>query len=419
MRAMKNPLSIQCITPLSAIALSVMLVSLPACSRFRQSTPVNQPTPLTQITNAHQVLSPVFNQSNLGNRSTKTGFSLGGVSLSKKQKVALQQQATQFEVASDAQGYVTANANGLITALNANGQKIWQATLAQGLSSGVAIDASSSTVVVSDAYGALIALDRATGKQRWQSRLSSSVMSPVLISGNRVIGLTNSGVVFAHSLQTGEPIWQFATQNPALTVRGASRPILLDSNTVLVASADGRIHAINLENGTPLWSRRMGYAQGASDIERLSDIDATPVLDNNQLYVTSYSGQLVAVDIASGQLAFAKDKDYASIKTLGIDNSQLYVTTLNGKVAALDKLTGNVSWESDALRYRGLSNAMAVGDYVLVGDALGYLHVFAKATGKLIDRASVRHDIAQLQLVGNRVIVSSATGGFSVWQVGR
>ena len=201
-------------------------------------------------------------------------------------------------------------------------------------------------------------------------------------------------------------------------MRGSTSPILLDNNTLLAATADGRVHALNLDNGVPLWSRRMSNAQGGSEVERLSDIDATPVLRGNMLYVVTYSNQLIAVDMSSRQLAFLKD--YASIKSVGVDDSQIYVTTLDGNVAALDRLTGNVNWESDALHYRGLSNALPVGNYVLVGDALGYLHVLDKTSGNVVDRLSARGgDISQLTLNGNQVISQSTNGNFSVWQVTR
>lgn len=399
--------------PLSAIALAIAVASVPACGKFQKSANVNQPAQLTKLPSHARVLTPVFSRDGAGKLSLKNNHLL-----SRKQKVELQQSPNAFRVVADTQGLVTASANGNVTAVNANGKEVWRATLSQGLAGGVAVDSQATTVVVSDPYGKLIALDRMTGKQRWQSQLNSSVLAPTLIAGNRVISLTNSGIITAVSLQTGEKIWEFATQNPSLSVRGSSTPVLLDATTALVSTADGRIHAINLDNGVPLWSHRMSNAQGASDIQRLADIDATPVINNNLLYVTSYSGQLVAIDMANRELAFVKQKDYASIKPVGVDESQLYVTTLNGNVVALNKLNGEVNWESDALHFRGLSNAIAVNDYVLVGDALGYLHAFDKSTGKVIDRAEVGRDIANLQLTPHGVIATSENGGFSVWQVG-
>ena len=399
----------------------VVATGLTGCSLFQKSPAVvNQPAPLTNLSNSQHVLSPVFSK-NISGKSIASVSSPSLKSLNpfgKKQSKTLTQSPSAFRVAMDDQGYIAAGADGMVLATNTRGDKLWEAKFKQGLSGGVALDAASGTVIISDSNGKLIALDRITGQQRWQTQLTSNVLAPALITNNRIITIGNNGIISTNSLQTGDAIWQFATQNPNLSVRGSTSPILLDNNTLLAATADGRVHALNLDNGVPLWSRRMSNAQGGSEVERLSDIDATPVLRGNMLYVVTYSNQLIAVDMSSRQLAFLKD--YASIKSVGVDDSQIYVTTLDGNVAALDRLTGNVNWESDALHYRGLSNALPVGNYVLVGDALGYLHVLDKTSGNVVDRLSARGgDISQLTLNGNQVISQSTNGNFSVWQVTR
>ena len=256
-----------------------------------------------------------------------------------------------------------------------------------------------------------------TGKVIWQTPLDTVTLSPALISQNRVITLGNDGKISALSLESGAPIWTFNTQNPNLSVRGSATPILFNRNTVLVSTADGRIHALNIDNGVPIWSKRFGISKGSSDIEKISDVDATPVLDGNMLYVVSYSGQLVAADMASQQLSFVKE--LASLKSVGTDDSQVYATSLDGELVAMDKMTGTVNWQTDNLSYRGLSNAVSIGNYVVVGDAMGYLHVYDRTSGALVDRKQAKSDVAVLQFINNRLIAQSANGALSVWQVNR
>ncbi|MFP3561541.1 PQQ-binding-like beta-propeller repeat protein, partial [Paraburkholderia sp. SIMBA_049] len=80
----------------------------------------------------------------------------------------------------------------------------------------------------------------------------------------------NDGFLHGLSLQTGQSVWQFATQVPAISVRGSAAPTLLDNETALLATADGRLHAITVDNGLPLWSRRVGVGAGSSEVERMS-----------------------------------------------------------------------------------------------------------------------------------------------------
>ena len=404
-----TPLSTNLMKPAVFATALVVAMTLTGCDKFKKSDNVHKPAALVKLASSQNVISPLFSQGS----NTKVSQRFGSL----RNKTTISQQPTAFRVAYDNNGYVNALADGSVQAFDGQGKALWSTKLKQGLMSGVALDEQSRVAVVSDSKGVIIALDRMTGKVTWQTPLDTVTLSPALISQNRVITLGNDGKISALSLESGAPIWTFNTQNPNLSVRGSATPILFNRNTVLVSTADGRIHALNIDNGAPIWSKRFGISKGSSDIEKISDVDATPVLDGNMLYVVSYSGQLVAADMASQQLSFVKA--LASLKSVGTDASQVYATSLDGELVAMDKMTGTVNWQTDNLSYRGLSNAVSIGNYVVVGDAMGYLHVYDRASGSLVDRKQAKSDVAVLQFINNRLIAQSTNGAFSVWQVNR
>lgn len=391
----------------SIVTITLAIVStigLTACQKSSKSVPINPPAPLVTINNPQAVLSNVFEQNFSKANSDKPSSKKG-----------IFQSNAHFQVAEDSQGFVSASPDGTIIATDLQGKILWQIQFKQGLRSGVTLNKDGSMAIVSDSKANLIALDRSTGNKIWQKQLPSQVLSPTIIQENRIIALSNSGVVNGIALQSGDIIWQFATQNPNLTVRGTASPILLDNETALISTADGRIHAVNVQTGVPLWSRRISNAQGASEIDRLADIDATPVFDNQMLYLVSYSGQLLGIDMASRQVNFVKE--IASLKSITVDDSQIYATSLSGKVFALDKFTGNENWQSETLAYRGLSNPAVSKNQLFVGDGLGYLHVFDKHTGNLLERKQTKADISLLNMNNQRLTVQHSNGNFSVWQI--
>lgn len=404
-----TPLSTNLMKPAVFATALVVAMTLTGCDKFKKSDNVHKPAALVKLASSQNVISPLFSQGS----NTKVSQRFGNL----RNKTTISQQPTAFRVAYDNNGYVNALVDGSVQAFDGQGKALWSIKLKQGLMSGVALDEQSRVAVVSDSKGVIIALDRMTGKVIWKTPLDTATLSPALISQNRVITLGNDGKISALSLESGAPIWTFNTQNPNLSVRGSATPILFNRNTVLVSTADGRIHALNIDNGVPIWSKRFGISKGSSDIEKISDVDATPVLDGNMLYVVSYSGQLVAADMASQQLSFVKE--LASLKSVGTDASQVYATSLDGELVAMDKMTGTVNWQTDNLSYRGLSNAVSIGNYVVVGDAMGYLHVYDRASEALVDRKQAKSDVAVLQFINNRLIAQSANGAFSVWQVNR
>lgn len=387
----------------TVVLCTVMVTGLTACQKSIEPTK-NQPAKLVQISQGKNVLNQILSSNITSDKSLK----------GKKDK-EFSQTTSSFQVLADSQGYVTATPDGKVVALNSQGKQLWQVNFKQGLVSGVSTNAQGNIVLVSDKKANLMALDRASGKQRWKTTLTGTLLAPSLISQNRVISLSNDGIISGLSLQTGESIWQFTTQVPAISLRGSASPIAINDKTTLVATPDGRIHALNSDNGLPLWSRRISLVKGSSEIERLADIDATPLFSDNMLYVITYSGQLVGIDMAGQQISFLEN--YASLKSVMADSQQLYVTTLAGDVLALDKFTGKINWKTESLAYRGLSNPIVTKDYVIVGDAEGYLHVLAKNTGQPVDRKKMSNNVANLRLVNNQLIAQSQAGNFSVWQI--
>lgn len=383
-------------TAMQVAVVALMATAAVGCNRGIKPV-VNDPVKLVQIAQPISVLQPVFSVD-------------AGKSASKKDPLDLQ-------VGYESGQIVVAGRGGDLTGYNSNGQRAWSFNVGEEITGGVALDAFSQTAVVSTRSGQIIAVDSATGAKRWQKQLSGSVLTPALITNNRVILSANDGFLHGLSLQSGQSVWQFATRLPDISVRGAATPTLLDDKTALIATADGRLHAITLDDGLPLWSRRIGIGTGSSEVERMSDVDGQPIIDNNQLFAISYSGQLLAIDLASREVMFVKE--LASLKSLAVNSQQVIGTSLEGKVVAYDRRSGEVMWESEELAYRKLTNPVMIGDYIAVGDLDGIVHLFDPATGSIVSRVETKGALSSLQVDGSRLMTQSKTGQVAIWQLPR
>lgn len=384
-------------TVMHVAVIAAMATAVVGCNRGIKPV-VNDPVKLVQIAQPISVLQPVFS-TDVGNRKA-----------SKKDPLDLQVGYANSQI-------VTASRGGDLTGFNSAGQEAWSVDVGDQITGGVAIDALSQTAIVSTRGGKIMAFDSATGAKRWQQQLSGSVLSPALISNNRVILSANDGFLHGLSLQTGQSVWQFATQVPAISVRGSAAPTLLDDKTALLATADGRLHAVTTDSGLPQWSRRVGVGAGSSEVERMSDVDGKPVVDNNQLFAISYSGQLLGIDLASRQVMFVND--LASLKALTVNNQQVIATSLDGKVVAYDRTNGEMLWESEELAYRHLTNPVMIGNYIAVGDYDGVVHLFDPASGKIVSRVETKGSLTNLQVQGSRLLTQSTSGQVAIWQLAR
>lgn len=268
-------------------------------------------------------------------------------------------------------------------------------------------------VIVGTAQGVLMALDAKTGATRWTRQLSAALLAPALVFEDRVVVMANDGSVTGTALSTGQPVWNFDVSVPPVSVRGLAAPVLFDRN-VIVSSAGGRIYSLNVADGVPQWERRVAVNAGRSEVQRLIDIDGDPLLSGRSLYVASYQGQLVSVDLDNQRVRWSADS--SSLRSLASGLGNVYVASVNGALSAYDETSGKLLWTQNDLAYRDLSNPVVLGRYLVVGDAQGYLHLIEQTEGKIIGRVRTSGAVRFLRVVDDRLLVQSASGALSIWQ---
>lgn len=382
MNNMLKPLVLPC-----CIALALMT----ACSSKKPEE--HKPSPLPKLSQT-QKLTPVFKASI--------------ASSEKHDPLRLQLDATSEAI-------YAVSRKGDVNAYSLNGKKLWEKRVAKKekeISSGVSVGGG--VVVVGSASGTLYALDATTGEAKWQRQLSGSILAPSLIHGDRVVTFSNDGTVFGTDLNSGQAVWTFDVPSIALSMRGSAAPVMADEDTVVLASANGYVFGLDVSSGVPKWQRRVAISEGRSEVQRLTDIDGDPVFDNGQMFTVSYQGQVTAVDLQSQRVMWSQET--SSLRGLTVANGLVFVATTDGKVQAYNQQTGEPAWAQDALAYRELSNPVTIGQYLVVGDAEGYLHLLEPATGTIQGRVKSSGEVRQIRAINNRLYVDTRTGHLSVWQ---
>ncbi|MGO3000708.1 MAG: outer membrane protein assembly factor BamB family protein, partial [Moraxellaceae bacterium] len=154
-------------TVMHVAVLAVMGTALIGCNRGIKPV-VNDPVKLVQIAEPISVLQPVFS-TDIGNKKA-----------SKKDPLDLQVGYVNGQI-------VTASRGGDLTGFNSAGERLWSINVGDQITGGVALDALSQTAIISTRGGQVMAFDSVTGAKRWQKQLSGSVLTPALITNNRVI----------------------------------------------------------------------------------------------------------------------------------------------------------------------------------------------------------------------------------------
>ena len=307
-----------------------------------------------------------------------------------------------------------ASRDGVVLATDEQGKTVWQQKTKLPITSGVA--AGYGVVVIATAKGEVLALNPANGQTLWRKTLLAPVLASAALTAETIVIQSNDGKVYGLDSKTGEKRWVYDTPVPSLSLRGYATP-LIDENLVIVATATGKIVALDVNTGIAQWESRIATSEGRSELARMVDVDGDMLMTiNKELYVASYQGQLAALNI--------KDKPdplwtlpTSTTQSLAEGLGNVYVVDAASSILAVDQETGKVVWKQSDFAWRGLSNPVVVGNYLVVGDSSGYLHIMAQSDGRLLGRSSVRGAVVNLEKVQDAFTVYTAKGQFSRWQL--
>ena len=175
-----------------------------------------------------------------------------------------------------------------------------------------------------------------------------------------------------------------------------------------VGTVDGRVVAINSSTGNLAWSYSIAPVTASSSSLACAQTSAptaiygTPVVDRDTVYIDTYSGQVLALNMLarSQNLTFPQRgygewewdcpidnaKSNAIVADLLLSADTIYVSSSNGRVYSLDKEFGDLNWESKVLdeKHRKLWTSPVIqGNTLYVSTYDGHIYSLSLETGGL------------------------------------
>lgn len=301
----------------------------------------------------------------------------------------------------------TADASGSVKALNSTNKEVrWATTLPHTITSGPVV--SEGKVVVATTAPSLVVLNQDSGKTLWEVPVSAEILANTLVTDNTVIAKTIDGNVYAFDSDTGKKLWFNKHGSPDLVLKASSSPVKIGP-LVLIGFSDGKLDAYTLKTGNLAWQKNVSEPNGVSDVERLVDIDADPIIKGDIAYIASYQGELGAMSLKTGEFIWRKP---ASVyKNMALGKETLYLTDSHDVLMAFNSKNGNLIWKQDKLTARGLTEPVLMDKYVLVGDKTGLVHVLDANTGKMLARSQLQGAIEVAPVVTQgKVYIQTANG---------
>lgn len=251
------------------------------------------------------------------------------------------------------------------------------------------VGAGGGRILLATTAGIVIALDVSDGSELWRADVKSEVVAPPAATSRLVFAQTIDGRLVALDATNGEQRWVYDNQLPILTLRGTSTPVVED-DIVYTGFANGKIIALRAVNGEPIWEHRVMLPEGRSELERMVDVDTTPLLSGSVVYVGAFQGRVKALSRRDGRPRW--EQEVSTYLDLAEGYGQIYTVDDEDIITAIDGQSGEVVWVQQDFKRRRLNSPIAFSNYIAVGDEEGYLHIIAQRDGRHLGRRKLDGD---------------------------
>jgi outer membrane protein assembly factor BamB len=309
-----------------------------------------------------------------------------------------------------------ADHEGRLVAVDAeSGRKNWELKTKQAFSGGPGL--AGEQLYMGTVEGRVIAYDINGGAELWNAQVSSEVLAPPASADGIVVVRCIDGRVFGLDAVSGRRLWIYDHKVPLLTLRG-NADLLVRGSTVYIGYDDGSVVSLRASDGTLIWNQTIVSPEGRTELERLADIGRQMVMVASDLIVSSYKSRVVSLAADSGRLLWFKE--ISSATGVVVDRTHLAVSEKNDDLWMLDRRNGSTLWKVDQLTNRGLTRPAFYGDFVVVGDAEGYLHWLDTEIGSFVarERATKKPFAAAPFSIGTTLYVLTHDGKLIAYRAG-
>lgn len=241
-----------------------------------------------------------------------------------------------------------ASSEGAMAAVDARtGADIWRTSVGAGIAAGVGSDGRYAAVVTQG--NELVVLDG--GREQWRQKLSALSFTAPLVAGARVFVLSADRAVTAFDAASGRRLWTQSRPGEPLVLRQAG--VIFAAGDTLIVGLSGRLVGMNPANGASRWEAPIAVPRGTNDVERLVDLVAQVSRVGDVVCARAYQTAIGCVNVVKGSLVWTKPAN--GFVGVNGDDQNVYGTEADGKVIAWRGASGDRAWESERLKYRGLT----------------------------------------------------------------
>ncbi|MCP5072585.1 MAG: PQQ-binding-like beta-propeller repeat protein [Rhodobacteraceae bacterium] len=317
-----------------------------------------------------------------------------------------------------------------LRAFTTEGASIWSRDLtppheraAEATGGGLAYG--SGTLFATTGHGEVIALDPATGAERWRHKMSGSVSAAPVVSGDIVIAVSRDNTALGLDISNGRIRWRQTSSGDVAGVLGAGSPAASGGLAVLPFASGEIVGAVN-RNGLRAWSAVVSGGHRGIARNYVGDISGDPVMDGSTVYVANQSGRMASLDRRSGERNWTVNEgSYSPVWPAG---GAVFMISDEFAVKRLNASDGAEVWSAELPDYKAERAKRRKDAYAYFGPTLGggqiwvagsdgLLRSYDPVTGAVTGTVQIPGGAAsQPAIAGGRLYILSASGQLHAFQ---
>ncbi len=215
-----------------------------------------------------------------------------------------------------------------------DGRVIWSAKETHAIGSSASIF--KNQVIYGTMQGSLVSRDAISGNLNWNVDLGASIQSSPTFYKGRVLLHTRNHNLVCLDASTGKILWAFKRSIPySSSIQGYSEPYGY-KNQVIIGFADGYVVSVALDDGLLIWEKKL------SSSSKFVDVDASPRVYEDKLYVGSLSGRFSVLDPNNGNLV--NQFNYSASAPPLFIKKNIFLPTIDGMIVKIEE-KGNTKVE--------------------------------------------------------------------------
>jgi outer membrane protein assembly factor BamB len=312
------------------------------------------------------------------------------------------------------------SSSGNLWAFDGRGAQVWMYHTDSGIGSQPLLDAARDELFVAIDDGRLHALTASTGALRWTTEIGGAVGRTPVATDDAVYVMTDADVLVAFDRATGEALWRYRREAPEGFYITEHAGILMMDHRLVTGFTDGAVLCLDSRDGSVLWTRDTIAEMPATtddDGLRFTDVDTTPVVVGDGLFVASFAGGLYRLDPRNGTILWHREELSGVTGIAAAPGGTLVLSSGDLGLVGIVALTGERRWTTEIV-HGAPTPPVVIGDLVVVGESEGGLVAFASSDGHEVDRIQDGHGFAaQPSIASGRGAALSNTGRLFVFDV--